>query len=81
MKPLLSKGFGANFLSNYPNSLIYFTTQTEPSLIPSLWTRGLFLCNVFASYSSYHHSLRKIKCFKWGHFTLLREITLLSEQT
>lgn len=51
----------------------------EPLLIPSLWTRGLFLCNIFATDLSYHHSLMKIKRFKQGYSISPRVITLFSE--
>lgn len=80
IKPLLSRGSGENLFSNYPSSLIYFILQAEPLLILSLWTRGLFLCYIFATDLSYHHSLMKIKHFKQGYSGFPRVIiTLLSE--
>lgn len=80
IKPLLSRGSGENLFSNYPSSLIYFILQAKPLLILSLWTRGLFLCYIFATDLSYHHSLMKIKRFKQGYSGFPRVIiTLLSE--
>ena len=61
IKPLLSSGSREKLFSNYPSSLIYFILQAEPLLILSVWTRGLFLCYIFATDLSYHHSLMKIK--------------------
>lgn len=80
IKPLLSSGSGEKLFSNYPSSLIYFILQAEPLLILSMWTRGLFLCYIFATDLSYHHSLMKIKHCKQGYSGFPRvTITLLSE--
>ena len=80
IKPLLSRGSGEKLFSNYPSSLIYFILQAEPLLILSMWTRGLFLCYIFATDLSYHHSLMKIKHFEQGYSEFPRvTITLLSE--
>lgn len=80
IKPLLSRGSGENFLSNYPNSLIYFFLHADrASIDPFSVHQQPILCNIFATYSCYHHSLMKIQCCKQGSSAFPGVITLLSE--